>query len=61
MTEIQPPNPGTQGELAWAIFDELGYQVTIKEALALARERGLNESNIRTELSRWRKFYGIKI
>ena len=61
MTEIRPPTPGTQGALAWALFDELGLQVTVKQALALARERGLNENNIRTEICRWRKYNGVVI
>jgi len=53
--------PRTQGALAWAIFDEIGPFTTIKQALVIARERKLNENNIRTELCRWRKFYSVRI
>jgi hypothetical protein len=56
---IRPPTPGTLGAIAWTLFDDVGPQVTIKQALSLARPRGLNDNNIRTELCRWRKFHGV--
>lgn len=57
---IQPNRDTLAGE-AWALFDELGRNFTVRQALQIAEERGLNASNIRTELCHWRKFHDIKM
>lgn len=58
---VRAPTPGTLGAAAWSLFDELGYELTVKAALIIARQRGLNENNIRTELCHWRRYNGIKM
>lgn len=58
---IRPPTPGTLGAAAWSLFDSLGDEVTTKVAILHARELGLNENNIRTEICRWRKFNGVRM
>jgi hypothetical protein len=49
---------------AWAIFDSIstnnGSPASISEALKIARQRGLNEGNVRAEFYQWRKFHGIR-
>lgn len=57
---IRPRRETLAGE-AWAIFDELGRNFPVAAALRVARQRNLNENNIRTELCRWRKFHGIRM
>ena len=48
---------------AWEVFDAISAQkkapATIKEALEIGRTRSLNESTIKTQYARWRKFHGI--
>jgi hypothetical protein len=48
---------------AWEVFDAISAQkklpATIKEALEIGRTRQLNESTIKTQYARWRKFHGI--
>ena len=60
---VRRPKPETLCGKAWAIFDEVsqknGAPASIKESLVVAKERGLNEGNVRVEYARWRKFFGI--
>jgi hypothetical protein len=59
------PRPGAEGLCgqAWAVFDEVsGAQnaaCSIAQALEVAKTRGLNEGNVRTEYARWKKFNGL--
>lgn len=58
---VRAPKEGTMGKKIWDICDELttkhGREAKVEEVTAMARERGLNEGNSRTEFSRWRKFH----
>lgn len=60
---VRRPGPNGLCGQAWAIFDELsqklGQPTPIANAMEVAKERGLNEANVRTEYARWKKFYGI--
>jgi len=60
---IRRPKPDGLCGQAWAIFDEVsqrnGAPASIGEAMDIAREKNLNEANVRAEYARWRKFYGI--
>ncbi|UPT53314.1 transcriptional activator FtrA domain-containing protein [Synechococcus phage Ssp-JY38] len=60
--EIKRPRESSAGGKAWALCDELyekhGRTPTPVEAGELAAQRGLNPGNVKTEMSRWRKFNG---
>ena len=60
---IRRPKPETLCGQAWAIFDrisnERGSPASIGESMPYALEAGLNESNVRAEYARWRRFYGV--
>jgi hypothetical protein len=60
---IRRPKPDTLCGKAWVIFDSVsqknGYPASIREALEIARQQGLNEGNVRAEFYQWRKFNGI--
>lgn len=60
---IRRPKPDGLCGKAWAIFDVVsaknGAPASIGESMAVAKEQGLNEANVRAEYARWRKFYGI--
>jgi len=57
--------PGPEGKCgqAWSLFDEtstkLGQPTPIADVMDIAKERGLNEANVRTEYARWKKFHGL--
>lgn len=57
---IVAPRVGTVGRKIWDICDEVttqhGREAKVEEILEVARTRGLNEGNAKTEFSRWRKF-----
>lgn len=59
--DIKAPREGTVGKKIWDVCDEVtthhGRQATVEEVLEIARTRGLNEGNTRTEFTRWRKFH----
>ena len=61
---VRRPKPDTRCGRAWEIFDSIsnsnGSPISIGEALKIARERGLNEGNVRAEFYQWRKFHGIR-
>lgn len=57
---LEPRRETLAGE-AWALFNELGRNFTVGQAIVVAKERQLNENNIRTELCRWRKFHDIRM
>lgn len=61
--DVRRPKPETLCGQAWAIFDEVsqrnGSPATIGESLDISRPKGLNDSNVRAEYARWRKFHGI--
>lgn len=48
---------------AWAMFYELAYrngcEPSHEDAQLEGEARGLNGGNVRTELSRWRRFHGV--
>ena len=60
---IRRPKPETLCGQAWAIFDEVsgakGSPAAIGECLPIAIERGLNQTNVRVEYARWRKYFGV--
>lgn len=60
---IRRPKPATLCGQAWAIFDQLSSQrgspTPIAPAMEIAKQKGLNEANVRAEYARWRKFFGI--
>jgi hypothetical protein len=60
---IRRPRPNTLCGKAWVIFDSVsqknGHPASIREALDIARQQGLNEGNVRAEFYQWRKFNGI--
>lgn len=60
---IRRPKPDGLCGQAWAIFDEVsakrGSPASIAEAMDIAKEKGLNEANVRAEYARWRKFFGV--
>lgn len=61
--DVRRPKPETLCGQAWAIFDDVsqrnGSPATIGESLEISRSQGLNDSNVRAEYARWRKFHGI--
>jgi membrane protein involved in colicin uptake len=60
---VRRPKPDTLCGKAWSIFDSVsqkgGAPASIGESLEVARAQGLNDSNVRAEYARWRKFHGI--
>lgn len=60
---VRRPKPETLCGQAWEIFDALSQQhgqpAAIGDALDISRSQGLNDSNVRAEYARWRKFHGI--
>lgn len=60
---VRRPKPNGLCGRAWAIFDDLsakhGAPAAIAPSLEIAKAEGLNESNVRAEYARWRKFHGI--
>ena len=60
---VRRPKPDTLCGRAWTIFDTVsnknGAPASIGESMALAKGESLNESNVRAEYARWRKFNGI--
>ncbi len=60
---IRRPKPDTLCGKAWAIFDQVsgknGAPASIGESMGIAKAQGLNETNVRAEYARWRKFHGI--
>lgn len=57
---VEPRRDTLAGE-AWELFNSLGRNFTVRQAIDKGSEYRLNENNIRTELCRWRKFHGIKM
>jgi hypothetical protein len=61
--EVRRPKPSTLCGKAWAVFDNVsaknGSPAAISECLELTKAAGLNDSNVRAEYARWRKFHGI--
>ncbi|BCH32123.1 hypothetical protein MesoLjLc_40530 [Mesorhizobium sp. L-8-10] len=55
---IKSPSVGGLCHAAWIMFDELGRNVTNDQARKEAVRRGLNVSNVVTEISRWRRWNG---
>lgn len=58
---VRRPKPETLCGQAWALFDSLSASgpTAISPALEKAKELGLNEGNVKTEYSRWRKYFGV--
>jgi membrane protein involved in colicin uptake len=60
---IRRPKPDTLCGKAWAIFDSIsaanGAPASIGESMTQAKAQGLNESNVRAEYARWRKYHGV--
>lgn len=60
---VRRPKPDTLCGRAWAVFEEISQNrsapASIGESLEIARERSLNEGNVRAEFYNWRKFNGI--
>ena len=60
---VRRPKPDSLCGRAWAVFDELSQEgdgrVSIRQSLEIAKTRGLNEGNVRSEFYLWRKFNGI--
>lgn len=56
---VRFPKEGGLCWMAWKMFDEMGRDVTVKDAVIEAVKRGLNEGNVRTEICVWRKYHGI--
>lgn len=58
---VQAPREGTVGKKIWDVCDEVtikhGREAKVEEVLEVAKSRGLNEGNTKTEFSRWRKFH----
>lgn len=60
---VRRPKPDTKCGQAWAVFDELsaknGTPASITDAMPIAKDRGLNEGNVRAEYARWKTFFGL--
>lgn len=61
--DVARPNPETQCGKVWAIADAASEQISAPVALPvlliLTAAEGLNEGNVKTAYSRWRKFNGV--
>lgn len=60
---IRRPKSGSKCGNAWDLFDSAstakGAPVALAEVMPTALAQGQNESNVRVEYSRWRRFHGI--
>lgn len=60
---VRRPKPTTLCGQAWAVFDEIsaanGTPVSISDAMPVAKNRNLNEGNVRAEYARWKTFFGL--
>lgn len=60
---IRRPKAETSCGRAWSIFDGIsnakGAPAAIREALEQGVSEGLNDTTIKTQYARWRKFHGI--
>lgn len=60
---VRRPKAETLCGQAWDIFDSVsaknGSPASVGESMDIAKAQGLNESNVRAEYARWRKFHGI--
>jgi hypothetical protein len=61
--EVRRPKADNLCDRARAVFEELSQEgddrVSIRQSLEIAKARGLNEGNVRSEFYLWRKFNGI--
>lgn len=60
---VRCPGPDGLCGKVWALADavstQLGQATPIANLLEAAKQAGLNESNVRTEYARWKKFHGF--
>jgi hypothetical protein len=60
---VRRPGPDGKCGQVWAMADkmsnDLGQAVPIANLLESAKAAGMNESNVRTEYARWKKFHGL--
>lgn len=60
---VRRPGPDGKCGKAWAVFDELSSKinspVAIADALVVTKAQGQNDTNVRCEYARWKKFNGI--
>ena len=57
---VTAPNEGTVAKRIWDLCEDITFklarQATFEDIIPVAKERGFNEGNTKTEYSRWRKF-----
>lgn len=60
---VRRPGPDGKCGRVWALADHLsaalGHAVPISSLLEAGKAEELNESNVRTEYARWKKFHGL--